>query len=43
MEIAVGIIIICGVILYFGWINDSLREIKAKLSNIEKLLQDKKD
>lgn len=43
MEIALGIIVTCGLILYFGWINNSLKDIKEKLSNIEKLLQDKKD
>jgi hypothetical protein len=43
MEIALGIIVICGLILYFSWINNSLRDMKEKLSSIEKLLQDKKD
>lgn len=43
MEIALGIIIISGLILYFSWINNSIRQIKEKLSNIEELLKGKKD
>jgi hypothetical protein len=39
--IAVGIIIISSLYLYLSWVNNSIREIKEKLSNIETLLKDK--
>jgi len=35
--IIIGIVIL----LYIGWINSSIREIKQKLSNIEELLKNK--
>jgi len=41
--VEVWYIIILGLVimLYIGWINSSIREIKQKLSNIEELLKNK--
>jgi hypothetical protein len=43
MEIALKYIIGLIVILYIGWINTSIREMKQKLSNIEELLKNKEN
>lgn len=42
MEIIVWVSIITAVVIYIGWINTSIREIRQKLSSIEELLKSKK-